>query len=143
LIEAEWNPKVKSLARFGRMAPIGFCILGLITAWKSGVLTGNGSWLSAVLIWSVGIPIFLLSWVAPKVLLPVYWILFGFGWLIFSAIGYAAMTLIFILLITPLALIFKLIGRDALHCIPDPDTKSYWIPISSRPKSGKTYFRQS
>ena len=60
------------------------------------------------------------------------------GWLVTRIL----LVLLFHGMFTPLALLFRLIGRDALTRRRRPDRPSYWIP-----KPGATdvrrYFRQS
>jgi len=49
---------------------------------------------------------------------------------------------VFFLVITPVALLFKVIGRDALKLKIDKQADTYWEP--RKPASGpESYFRQS
>ena len=49
---------------------------------------------------------------------------------------------VFVLVFTPLALVFRWIGRDALDRTIDRDAESYWRPKQS-PSDPRSYFRQS
>jgi hypothetical protein len=46
------------------------------------------------------------------------------GWLVSRAL----LTLVFFGLVVPLGLLFRLLGRDALHCRPDASAATYWQP---------------
>jgi hypothetical protein len=61
---------------------------------------------------------------------------FPIGWLL-SRLLLAA---IFYGIFTPLALVFRLVGRDALRLRPRPDLPTYWLP---KPRTdAASYFRQ-
>ncbi|MEO0337109.1 MAG: hypothetical protein AAF202_11985 [Pseudomonadota bacterium] len=132
---------MKSLVRFGRMAPIGFGILGALIAWRSGVVEGDWPWIIPLCVWSTGASIFSVSFIRPRWLLPIYQLLFGLGWLFLTAIGYLAMSLIFFLVLTPVALVFQIIHRDALHRKSEATAQSYWLPLVGDQPS-ESYYRQ-
>lgn len=50
--------------------------------------------------------------------------------------------LIYVFLFVPVALVFRCIGRDALHRKLDRAAKTYWTPKEA-PKDLESYFRQS
>jgi hypothetical protein len=62
---------------------------------------------------------------------------FPIGWLV-SQLMLAAM---FYLVLTPVALIFRLMGRDVLQRKPDPSCSSFWLPKRT-PTDVRSYFRQ-
>jgi hypothetical protein len=55
--------------------------------------------------------------------------------------SYVILTMMFYLILTPVALVFKLIGRDALHRRFEPAAPTYWIKRTP-PATVKRYFRQ-
>jgi hypothetical protein len=81
-----------------------------------------------------------LALVKPSFIRPIYVgamvITFPIGW----TVSRVLLGLIYYGLITPIALIFRLIGRDALSLKHHSETKTYWLPkvISTDPKR---YFR--
>src|SRR5262245_53347879 len=88
------------------------------------VLLGLGG-----LIWPRAIrPVFI---TAIKVTMPI-------GWLMSRVL----LGILFFVFFTPLALLFKLIGRDALHRRYAPGQQSYWEPKRSA-TDVKSYLRQS
>jgi hypothetical protein len=48
---------------------------------------------------------------------------------------------LYYLLLTPVSLVFRLLGRDALRRQFDPQADSYWVPRET-PKDKRSYFRQ-
>ena len=124
------------------MAPIGFGILGTLFALKADLFTPEGSWIVPGSVWTAGVFLFGLSWIRPAFLLPFYRLLYGFGWLILSLIGYFSMLLIFFLIMTPVGLFFRIIGRDALSRKPDQNCDSYWIPTKGA-AAAESYYHQS
>jgi hypothetical protein len=117
----------------------GLClvIFGGIAAWRaySGTVDGwtIGWAAAAVLIGGVGL-------VVPRAIRPVYqgWMIVAFpiGWTVSKVVLGAMLYLVF----TPVALVFRLMGRDALKLRQKPST-SYWQPKSGA-KSGEEYLRQ-
>ena len=73
--------------------------------------------------------------IAPRILKPVYigWMKFGMlaGWINSRII----LTILFYLVVFPIGLILKILGKDAMHRKIDPKLKSYRIPSDSQPQS--------
>jgi hypothetical protein len=78
--------------------------------------------------------------IAPAVVRPIYigWMIAAFpiGWTISKIV----IGLMFYLVFTPVAFVFKLMGRDVLH-LKRGEASSYWGPKSDA-RSGKEYMRQ-
>ena len=54
------------------------------------------------------------------------------GWMRFAVILGTIMTrvlltLVFVLVVTPIGLILRLVGKDPMHRKPDPSKETYWI----------------
>ena len=62
---------------------------------------------------------------------------FPIGWLI----SLLMLLLMFYCVITPVALLFRLRGRDLLGRKPDPSRASYWLPKETPPDI-RSYFKQ-
>ena len=65
-------------------------------------------------------------------------IVFPIGWLVSQMV----LALLFFGVFTPVALLFKLIGRDALARHPRPAVPTYWV-VQPSVKNVRSYFRQS
>jgi len=127
-------PSDKMLRQF---AGLSLVVFGGLAAWRaySGTVDGwtIGWAVAAVFLGGVGL-------VAPRAIRPVYqgWMIVAFpiGWTVSKVVLAATLYLVF----TPVALAFRLMGRDALKLKPNPST-SYWQRKSGA-KSGEEYLRQ-
>ena len=127
-------PPAKTLRQFGMLSLVVF---GGLAAWQTwNGHTGPGTmvlWGLAAILGGVGI-------VAPTAIKPVYmaWMVVAFpiGWTVSKLVLGAMLYLLF----TPVALVFKLMGRDALKLRPK-QAASYWEPKPGA-KSGEEYLRQ-
>jgi hypothetical protein len=91
----------------------------------------------AALFWYKGSPIYpylavpgalvaLVGTVAPRILRGLYfvWMAVGLGTIVTAII----LTIVFVVAITPIGLVMRLLGKDPLNRELDPEAKSYWIP---------------
>ncbi len=66
-----------------------------------------------------------------------------FGLLLHRVVNPLTMGVIFFFTVTPIALMFRILGKDPLRLKLDPEAKSYWIyrdPPGPRPDSMKQQF---
>ena len=103
----------------------GLAVGGVFLAIAAFLYWRDVSWFD-VLAW-IGGPLVVLGAIAPKVLKPVY-----LGWMAMaivlgSIVTRILLTIFFFVVITPVALFFKIIGRDALHRKLDRSASTYWI----------------
>lgn len=136
LIEINWNPNHKELRNFGIISLIASVIIGLLLY----VFKGLGiQW--AVIIFVIGLIIFLSSMISFKVTRLIYLCLILVTMPIGLVVSFTLMAIFYFLLLTPLGLLFRLMGRDALGRKFDSSTDSYWV-IRQPPDSLDRYFRQ-
>jgi hypothetical protein len=79
----------------------------------------------------------------PSLLQPMNRLWFRFGMLLHKIVNPLVMGFLFFLTVTPIALIFRLIGKDPLNRKPDPNCASYWIerdPKELTPESMRNQF---
>ena len=80
----------------------------------------------------------IVAFVYPRVLWPLNWVWTRFGILLGRIVAPIVMGIIFFLVVTPIALIRRLMGKDSLNLEFDPEADSYWIvrkPPGPDPKS--------
>lgn len=135
MIEINWSPGNKELRNFGRIALIAMLIIALLFYWKGLAL----NWV--LIIFSAGVVIFIVSLISLKLTRIIYLGLTLVTLPIGLAISYVLLAVLYFLLITPVGLLFRLIGRDLMHRNFDADTKSYWYRRDP-PKTLERYFRQ-
>ncbi len=114
-----WKPTNKDLTKFGVVILIGFGLIGLVVFFKHKPSVAMGLWLGAALVC-------VLSAVLPAAVKPLYFIWMGFGMVMGAIMSRVILTIIFYLVLTPVALFFKLKGRDALNKRKHTDAATYW-----------------
>jgi hypothetical protein len=130
-----WEPSRKTLRQF---AGLWIVFFGGFALWQ-GLMRGHptAAAVLAVLAVTVG-PVGL---VRPEWLRPIYvsWMVLAFpiGWTVSQVI----LGVMFYGLFTPIALVFRLIGRDPLHRRRRPGQETYWAPKVA-PSTPLRYFQQ-
>ena len=90
--------------------------------------------------WALGVAVafLIVAFVYPRVLWPLNWVWTRFGILLGRIVAPIVMGIIFFLVVTPIALIRRLMGKDSLNLEFDPEADSYWVvrkPPGPDPKS--------
>lgn len=136
LVEINWNPENGRLRLFGLTAIIVLGVVAVILRFVLGV-----SGIAAVFVAGAGLFIFIVSLISFKAARIIY-----LG-LTFAAlpIGFVTSALLmaafYFFILTPVGLVFKLIGRDALARKFRTDGPTYWISHSQN-KDPERYFHQ-
>lgn len=132
--EADFRPSDRKLRQFAALALLVF---GTLAAWQ---LFGRGRPIAAALLAATALGLGPLGLVWPRALRPVFVgcmiLTLPLGWLV----SHAVLGLVYFGLITPLALVFRLTGRDVLH-LRRPRLESYW-QSKTQPADVRRYFRQ-
>jgi len=131
----DWHPNDKKLREFSLICLLGFGLFSCVAFFKFhhqvlAIVLGAAAILT---------PIFGL--LSPKFVKPVY---LGMSLLAFPigfVIGNVILLAMFLLIFTPLSLVFKLIGRDALN-LKKTVSPSYWKVYPARKKKPSSYFHQ-
>jgi hypothetical protein len=137
MLDFDWKPDAKKLRQFSAIWLAGFGLMGAAAAWKTGAWTGT----TPLVLWAIAAGIGFLGLAAPKAVRPVYLAWTAAGLVIGTVISYLLLAVIYFGLFTPLALVFRLMGRDALRRRWDARAQTYWMPYD-RPKSPSRYFDQ-
>ena len=114
--------KRKKLRQFGLMVGGVLVLIGL---WK--LYQGKHEMVRLTL-WSVGGLLIITGSIVPTLLTPVYWIWMKLAHLLGWVNTRLLLGIIFFVIITPMAIVMKVFGRDALNRKIDKDVDSYWIP---------------
>ncbi len=143
-LELNLNPDARTLRQFGWIALGAFALLGGLVAWRGGLLGldfGDAAWTVAGVLWGIGALSAALSWLAPRANRPLWIALTLLAFPIGYVVSIALLGILFFGVLTPVGLVFRLIGRDALHRRFDPAAKSYWMERSGDVPLER-YFRQ-
>ncbi len=84
---------------------------------------GNYPWLAYA-----GLALVVLGTVAPIILKPIYYAWMSLAFVLGFVMTRVILTVFFFVVLTPVGLVFRLIGRDALHRKLDRSAATYWIP---------------
>ncbi|MCS6976768.1 MAG: hypothetical protein NZM31_07120 [Gemmatales bacterium] len=125
LVSINWNPPTHQVRQFGLIAA-GLCLL--VGAWWQ---FHDGAALAAAIAASLGILFGVLALAWPSVLryvqVGVMVAVYPVGWLI----SHAVLIVIWYGLFTAVAMLFRLLGRDALQRTFDRSAPTYWQPKES------------
>lgn len=144
LIKMDWNPPQTTLRTFGVIGLVAFPLLALAAYYQFAAfkLIPDGAkdavtWaLLALGVYSAGGAL-----IAPIILKPLFVGMSIIGVPIGLVVSYVMLGAIYFLIVTPIALVFKIIGRDAMTRRFDPAAETYWI--KRKPATNvKRYFRQ-
>jgi hypothetical protein len=130
-----FHPPTPTLRRFGFIAAVLLLTVGSWQLWHDRGLIGG------VLV-GLALPFAALAFARPVWLRPVYVglmiLTFPLNWIV----SHVMLAVIFYCLFTPVALLFRLLGRDVLGRHAGAARDSYWTP-KAQPEGVRSYFRQS
>ncbi len=134
----ELDPVVddRTLRQFAGLCIVVFGTLFGLSWYRNQGSPRAAAWVSLAVVFVVGLPgLFQVGWIRP-VFLAATAVTRPIG----HVTGKVFLALIYFGLVTPLACIFRLIGRDPLEGRP-AETQSYWIPVSE-PVDVRRYVHQ-
>lgn len=129
-IELNLNPDARTLRQFGWIALGAFALLGGLVAWRGSLLgfpLGGATLPVASAFWAIGAAAALSSLVAPRANRPLWIALSVVAFPIGYVVSVALLGILFFGVLTPVNLVFRLVGRDALQRRFDRGASSYWI----------------
>lgn len=124
-----WHPSPREMRVWAAVLAVALGVVGSLFHFVDwGIFSGGQGF--ARFLWGFGAFAFLTGITGTKLGLPAYWLWMGFVWTVSWAISHVALAATFFLVVTPLALIARLIGRDRLQ-LRRRSTKSYWHSLES------------
>lgn len=102
---------------------LGLAVLSSILRWRH--VLGNNPWRVGLLVLAV---ITVAAWLQPRWFRGFYRISTRVGFWLSQVLARAVLAVIFIVLITPLGLLFRISGKDALRLKRPAGSDSYWQP---------------
>jgi len=143
LIKLNLSPDRATLRSFGFIALGGSAALA-VCAWQRWLMfaaLGEASGTVALSLGAVGATCALLSLVAPQANRPLYVALSLATYPIGLVLSHLIMATLYFGLFAPIAILFRLLGRDPLSRRFDPAAESYWT-THPKARSKEDYFRQ-
>lgn len=136
LVEVNWKPTNRQLRLFGLAGTALYYLLAgtwtvrMTVHVADGKLGGaSGSQMNLMYaVWTaIGIWT-LLAIFRPKYLLPVYIVITAVSLPIGIVVSFVILAVLYFGVFTPISLVFRLVGRDALDRRFDASAKTYWTP---------------
>lgn len=148
MLKLNLDPDRRFLRQFAWASLLMFPLIGVLLTWKFGAplwlaigLAGIGVLVFAVEV--VLVPLLddataaLLERLVPRtVFLVLTLVTFPIGFVV----SHVLMALIYYLVVTPIGLVFRLIGRDALRLRQDPTASSHWVERTQQ-RRPSSYFK--
>ena len=144
MVSLNLRPERRELRQFGLIALIAFGLLGGLIDWRGGlpaISFGESASTVAYVLWGIGAVSALFSLIAPAANRPLYVGLMVISFPIGLVVSHVVLGAFFYGILTPVGLVFLLIGRDSLKRRFEPDAKTYWVDHNP-PDTMKRYFRQ-
>ncbi len=145
LIEINWNPDRRRLRRFGVVALVAFAVVGAWVFLRHGLfgltLSEGAACVAAYVLWVIAAVCGVLAAVAPRALRPLYLGLSLVGLPIGLVVSHVVMGVVFYIVLVPIGLVMRLLGRDPLHRGFERDAETYWVR-RGQTEEAKRYFRQ-
>ena len=133
MFQINTNPSDRQLRQFGVICIFAFPLLAAI--WIAGT--------SAIVVGLVlGATLAILGLVAPKLLKPVFIAVTVVTFPIGLIVGELILLMIWFGLFLPMAVVFRIIGRDVLKRRTSTDVDTFWVPRTP-PRSVRKYYQQS
>lgn len=136
LVSLNLKPSTKQLRDFGDIALCMCNVIGILLLWLNKV-----SIKVFIVFCVIGLVMYILSRISTVLIKPLYQglmiVTFPIGWII----SHLMMGLFYYGIVTLIAVIFKIIGRDPLCRKYDSEAETYWIPYKQS-RSPKHYFHQ-
>ena len=144
LVELNLNPDRKTLRQFGVIAFVGFGILAALAYYEKLIFSFGLGDARIPLVTGfavVGSVALLFSLVAPKANRLLYVGLTLLAFPIGFVLSYVIMGALYFLVIGPIAVAFRLFGRDPMHRAYDPKAPTYWS-TARPPRDKESYLHQ-
>lgn len=144
LVELNLNPDRKTLRQFGVIAFVGFGVLAALAYYEKLVFAfGLGSARLTVvgIFLAIGTLALFFSLVYPKANRFLYVGLSIVAFPIGFVLSYVIMGTLYFLIIAPIAILFRVFGKDPMHRGYDPNAPSYWTDAKP-PRDKESYFHQ-
>jgi hypothetical protein len=128
------QPGRRDLLVFGLALPVAIVLAGLLVGRHLGPTARVG-------VWAGGAVLVLLYAAVPAARRPVFVgvsrLTAPIGWVV----SHVVLVLVFVVVVTPVALLLRLLGRDPLNRRPDPLATTYWVGRRTD-SDPRRYFRQ-
>ena len=129
------DPGRRQLAVFGAVLPLTFAVLGFMVGDRLGLIGARNG------LWVVGAALTVAYLAVPRLRRPLYVGMsvasYPIGWLM----SHVILLTVFLFVVTPVALLLRVLGHDPMQRRFDSSAQSYWVPHRP-PDHLRRYFQQ-
>lgn len=138
--EVNWNRDLAGRRAFAKSIAIGMPLLALVLGalgwFRTHTWPGWTWWLAGI-----GCGAGIMLWLLPQIARPFYIVWNGLGCCIGFIVSNTAVTAVYFLIVTPIGLTLRLLGRDPLRRHFERERESYWED-AEKTGDAERYFRQ-
>jgi len=136
MITIDWHPEPAHLRRWAFTVASGLAVSGSLFQFVDWGIFRAGHAIAPWL-WGFGAVALVTAGTGTRFGLPAYWLWMAIVWLIGTTIGTLALAAVFYLVVTPLGMVARLVGRDRLRLGRPPADVSLWqsLPQASHDPS--------
>ena len=128
IVTVDWHPDARHLRRWAVTTAIALAAVGSLFRFVDwGVFAAARP--MAPYLWGFGAFALVTAGTGTRAGLPAYWAWMAFTWAVGTALGTVALGAVFAFVVTPMAVVARLAGRDRLELRPAPGTRSMWRPL--------------
>lgn len=120
------DTSTKALRSFGWVVGGVLLVIAVVVWGRNGFALTT----AAYVLGGIGGALVVLGGAAPVILKPVYRVWMALAVVLGFVMTRVILTVVFFLVMTPIGLVMRLLGKDPLHRRLDPDAASYWIEKS-------------
>lgn len=145
IIDIDLSPDRRKLRPFGFVALVAFGLLGGLVLWRGGLFGidfGGAARTVAYVLFGVGVASALCSLVRPELNRGLYVAIFLLTFPIGFVLSYVILGFVFFLVISPVGIFFRIVGRDRLRLRRGRAEETYWVRRPAEPGRPARYFRQ-
>jgi len=136
LMDINWRPDKNELRKFGDISLAMFLVIGLMLTWLERI-----SAQTTLIIATVGLVIYVVSRTYVLGVKPIYLAAYGLSYPLGWVLSHVILGIVYYLIVTPIGIVFRLMGRDHLHRSYDRQAETYWVNHKSAGDM-KRYFKQ-
>ena len=128
IVTIDWHPDARHLRRWAVTTAIALAAVGSLFRFVDwGVFAAARP--MAPYLWGFGAFALVTAGTGTRAGLPAYRAWMAFTWAVGTALGTVALGAVFAFVVTPMAVVARLAGRDRLELRPAPGTRSMWRPL--------------
>lgn len=123
----------RQLRQFGLIVGSVLILIALAIAWRGDAASGGGARALA----GSGFLLAVLGFLAPATLRPLYRVWMGIALVLGHVMTRVLLTLVFLLIVTPIGLVRRAVDRDPIEKSAAPEDESYWIRREGATDAGR------